>query len=87
MGRLSVILLAIAFAGCRGEPVPRDYQNAPPAMTHSPQKKSETPTANGMPPAAPEPKTGVEGKNITGKPTSPVPPTTTLKDRPPATKS
>jgi len=64
--------------------VPRDYQNAPPAMTHSPQKKSQTPTQNGMPAAAPEPSTGAEGKNITRQPTSPVPPSPKIKDQAPA---
>ena len=58
-----VMTLAIiaALAGCRGEPVPRDYQNAPPAMTHPPQTKSDTPTAHGGGQAAPEPSKGVEG--------------------------
>lgn len=85
MRRFSILLLAIALAACRGERVPRDYQNAPPAMTHPPLKKSETPTQHGMPGPAPEPSKGAEGKNITGEPTSPVPPTPKLKDRPPAT--
>ncbi|HEY3054802.1 MAG TPA: hypothetical protein VGK31_02605 [Thermoanaerobaculia bacterium] len=84
MRRLSATILVMALASCRGEPVPRDYQNAPPAMTHPPQKKSETPTQHGMPGPAPEPSTGVEGKNITRKPTAPVPPTPKVKDQPPA---
>jgi hypothetical protein len=85
--RLSVIILVIALAGCRGERVPRDYQNQPPAMTHPPQKKSETPTQHGMPGPAPEPSTGAEGKNITRKPTSPIPPTPKMKDQAPATRT
>jgi hypothetical protein len=65
--------------------VPRDYQNEPPAMTHPPQKQSQTPTANGMPAAAPEPSKGAEGRNITRQPASPVPPSPKLKDQAPAT--
>ena len=55
---LAIITL---LAACRGEPVPRDYQNAPPAMTHPPQSKTDTPTAHGMGKAPPEPSKGVEG--------------------------
>jgi hypothetical protein len=62
MKRIVVILVIIAaLAACRGEPVPRDYQNAPPAMTHPPQTQSETPSAQGMGQAPPQPSTGVEG--------------------------
>ena len=60
--------LAMLLASCRGEPVPRDYQNAPPAMRHPPLKKSQTPSAAGMPGPAPQPSTGVEGANITRQP-------------------
>jgi hypothetical protein len=63
----------LLLAACRGEPTPRDYQNNPPAMTHPPTTSSETPTAHGMPGAAPEPSTAAEGKNTQGKPISPVP--------------
>lgn len=65
--------------------MPRDYQNAPPAMTHSPQKKSQTPTQGGMPAAAPEPSTGAEGSNITRQPTEASPPSPKLKDQAPVT--
>ncbi|MGZ5493347.1 MAG: hypothetical protein ACXW3E_07650 [Thermoanaerobaculia bacterium] len=67
--------------------MPRDYQNQPPAATHSPQKKSDTPTAHGMPPAAPEPQAnkGAEGQNPTRQPTSPETPSPKLKDQAPAT--
>ncbi|HSP34355.1 MAG TPA: hypothetical protein VLU46_08575 [Thermoanaerobaculia bacterium] len=82
-----IVVLLASLAGCRGEPVPRDYQNEPPAMTHPPLKQSQTPTAHGMPAAAPEPSSGVEGKNITRQPTSPVPPTPKLKDQRPATQT
>jgi hypothetical protein len=63
----------LLLAACRGERPPRDYQNNPPAMTHPPTTSSQTPAANGMPGAAPEPSTAVEGKNIGRKPVSPVP--------------
>jgi hypothetical protein len=79
---LSLILLALA---CRREMPPRDYQNAPPAMTHPPTTSAQSPAQNGMPAGAPEPNKGVEGKNTTRKPTSPIPPTLTLKDQAPAT--
>ena len=54
-------LLLIALAGCRGEPVPRDYQNHPPTMTNPPATKSEAPSAHGIGDAPPQPTTGVEG--------------------------
>jgi hypothetical protein len=79
--------LLVALFACRGEPVPRDYQNEPPAMTHPPLKSGQTPTAHGMPNAAPEPNSGVEGKNITVQPTKPTPPTLKFKDQPPATQT
>ncbi|MEA2786367.1 MAG: hypothetical protein QOF71_2471 [Candidatus Eremiobacteraeota bacterium] len=63
----SVLLL---FGACRGEKVPRDYQNAPPAMRHPPTSSAQTPTANGMRGPAPEPSKGAEGANITQKPAS-----------------
>jgi hypothetical protein len=83
--RLLLLTLATLLAACRGEPVPRDYQNAPPAMRHPPLKKSQTPTAAGMPAAAPEPSTGVEGANITRKPAQALPPAPKVKDQAPAT--
>jgi hypothetical protein len=83
--RITLITLVIALASCRGEPVPRDYQNAPPAMTHPPQKKAQTPSQNGMPAAPPEPSSGAEGQNITRKPVTPVPPAPKIKDQAPAT--
>ncbi|MEO8033793.1 MAG: hypothetical protein ABI837_05125 [Acidobacteriota bacterium] len=60
--------ILILLAGCRGEPVPRDYQNSPPAVTHPVTSSSETPSAHGMPAAAPQPSSGVEGINVTRKP-------------------
>lgn len=61
MKRIITLTIIAALAGCRGEPVPRDYQNAPPAMSHPPQSKTDTPTAHGMGQAPPQPSTGVEG--------------------------
>jgi len=77
---LSLILLAVA---CRREMPPRDYQNNPPAMTHPVTSSAQSPAQQGMKPASPEPSKGAEGKNVTRKPISPVPPTLTLKDTPP----
>ena len=85
MRQLTVIAFAFAIAACHGEKPPRDYQNSPPAMMHPVTSSSGTPTAHGMPGAAPEPTSGAEGNNITLKPTSPVPPTYTMKDQPPVT--
>jgi hypothetical protein len=82
--RALVMTLVLAAAGCRGEKVPRDYQNAPPAMTHPPTSSSQTPTAHGMPGPAPEPNSGVEGHTL--KPVNPVPaPPPKLKDQAPPT--
>jgi hypothetical protein len=83
MRRIVCLVAVAALAACRGEPVPRDYQNNPPAMTHPVTKSSDSPTAHGMPGAAPEPSKGAEGKNPTRQPTSPVPPTYTIPDQAP----
>jgi len=84
--RIAFLLLALLIA-CRREMPPRDYQNNPPAMTHPPTTSSQSPAARGMKGAAPEPNTGVEGKNITRKPINPTQPTATLKDTPPVTNT
>jgi hypothetical protein len=80
-----MLLIIAALAACRGEPVPRDYQNAPPAMTHPPQKKSETPAQHGMGQAPPEPNKGVEGTAAPNQPVGPSATTTTIADTPPVT--
>ena len=86
---LAAIVAGTAFlTACRGEPVPRDYQNAPPAMTHAAQKKSDAPATSGMGQAPPQPTTGVEG--TAGPYKAVTPPTetntsTTLPDTPPTT--
>lgn len=84
--RNAVLLAAIlALAACRGERVPRDYQNNPPAMTHPVTKSSDTPTAHGMPGAAPEPSKGAEGQNPSRQPISSTSRTHTLGDQAPST--
>jgi hypothetical protein len=75
--------ILIALSACRGEPVPRDYQNAPPAATHPVTSSNETPTAHGMPPASPEPSKGAEGINVTRKPTDAQAGNQKLKDQAP----
>ena len=75
--RIALVAVVLSLLACRGEAPPRDYQNNPPAMTHPPQDKAQTPSQNGMPAAAPEPNSGVEG---TAAPHDPK-----LKDQAPAT--
>jgi hypothetical protein len=71
MRSLAMFTAAALLAACRGEPVPRDYRNEPPAMTHPVTTSSGTPTAHGMPGPAPEPSSGAEGGAT--KPVSPPP--------------
>ena len=80
---LAAATVSILLACGRGEPVPRDYQNAPPGMTHPVTSSTQTPTANGMPGARPEPSYGAEGTAAPNKPVNPVPQTLTLRDQPP----
>ena len=76
----------LALAACRGEPVPRDYQNAPPDVGQSPQTKSDTPSQAATGDAPPQPSTGNEG---TAGPyeqmTTEGGTTTTMPDTPPTT--
>ena len=72
--------LALAVAACRGEKVPRDYQNEPPAMTHPVNSSTQTPTAAGMPGPAPEPSKGAEGKTTKPVEPSPLAPKTPVPD-------
>jgi hypothetical protein len=84
------IALALALGACRGESPPRDYQNAPPAMTHPPQNKGESPAAKGMPAPSPEPSSGPEERiSATAPVTPPVTATvtTTIEDQAPPTKT
>jgi len=71
MRRIVCLAAVAALAACRNEPIPRDYQNNPPAMTHPVTKSSDTPTAHGMPGPAPEPSKGVEGKSVARQPALP----------------
>jgi hypothetical protein len=75
--KIALAVATLSLLACRGETPPRDYQNNPPAMTHPPQNKAQTPSQNGMPAAAPEPNSGVEG---TAAPRDPK-----LKDQAPVT--
>ncbi|MEA2237548.1 MAG: hypothetical protein QOC81_2272 [Thermoanaerobaculia bacterium] len=84
---IAVAAALVLLGACRGEKTPRDYQNAPPAMTHPANSSAQTPTANGMPGAAPEPSKGAEGANITQKPAGPTPTTETLGNQAPVTTS
>lgn len=54
-------LFLIALAGCRGEPVPRDYQNNPPALSHPVDSPAEAPNAPTTGTVVPEPSYGAEG--------------------------
>ena len=73
-----VVAALVLLGACRGEPVPRDYQNAPPDIGKTPQTESQAPTGQ----AAPQPSTGNEG-------TATLPAedatTTTMADTPPTT--
>lgn len=87
MRTLIVAALIAALTACRGEPVPRDYQNAPPDMTHPPDTKTDTPSSGATGQAPPEPSTGVEGTAGPYKTVTPPeqPTTTTMPDTPPTT--
>lgn len=86
MRRFVIAAAVLAMLACRGEKTPRDYENEPPAMTHPPTNAKQTPAANGMQGAPPEPSKGVEGK--TTQPVNPVPaPPPKLKDQAPATRT
>jgi hypothetical protein len=81
-----VVAMLVALAACRGEPVPRDYQNAPPDVTNPPSSQTETPSGAASGQAPPQPSTGVEGtagpyEQVTPTDTS----TTTMADTPPTT--
>ena len=80
-------LIIAALAACRGEPVPRDYQNAPPAMTTPADSSAQTPSQHGMGQPAPEPTSGAEGKSAPDHPVeAPTQPQkTTMPDTPPVT--
>ncbi len=81
----SLLFFLVLSAACRGEKTPRDYQNAPPAMMHPPTSSAQTPTANGMRGAAPEPSKGVEGINVTREPATGTSPAGKLGNQAPTT--
>jgi hypothetical protein len=85
--RITIIAVSILLllTACRGEKPPRDYQNAPPAMTHPPTSSAQTPTVNGMRGPAPEPSKGAEGANITRQPASGTAPNEKLRNQAPTT--
>jgi hypothetical protein len=79
-----LVAAVLLLGACRGEPVPRDYQNAPPDMMHPPDTKSDAPSTTGQ--APPLPSTGVEGTVAPYEPvTPPVKSDTTLSDTTPVT--
>src|SRR6185503_1940184 len=80
-----IILIIAALAACRGEPTPRDYQNAPPAMTHPADSSAQAPSQHGMGQATPEPTSGVEGTAAPNTHSGADPKTTTMPDTPPVT--
>ncbi|HET7712039.1 MAG TPA: hypothetical protein VFL80_08940 [Thermoanaerobaculia bacterium] len=57
------IVIAL-LAACRGEPVPRDYRNNPPAMTHPVDKKEDAPSQHGMGASTPETATTATGQML-----------------------
>jgi hypothetical protein len=87
--RASIVVAAFAAAaaltGCRGEPVPRDYQNHPPAVSNPPQSATDTPSAHGGGEAPPQPSSGNEGNVAPYEPVTPPAggTTTTMADTPP----
>lgn len=85
--RVAIVAAILLLTACRGEPVPRDYQNAPPDMTNPPDTRTEAPATGATGQAPPQPTTGVEGPNAANHPVSPPaqPITTTIPDTPPVT--
>jgi hypothetical protein len=85
--RATIVAAILLLAACRGEPVPRDYQNAPPDVTNPPASESATPSAGATGQAPPQPSTGGEGPNPVNAPVTPPPQptTTTISDTPPVT--
>ena len=79
-----VVAMLVALAACRGEPVPRDYQNAPPDVTNPPSSQAETPSGGASGQVPPQPSTGVEGTAGPYEQMSPTDTsTTTMPDTPP----
>ena len=77
-----IVVIIAALVACRGEPTPRDYQNAPPAMTYPADSSTQAPSQHGMGQATPEPTSGAEGTSAPNTQTGPDPKTTTMDDTP-----
>lgn len=89
MKRSLLVALCLLLGACRGEPVPRDYQNAPPDMGNAATTKSDTPAGHGMGEPGRETSTGGEAMTPNDQPVAPASstgaPTTTIADTPPVT--
>lgn len=83
--RTVIVVVIFALTACRGEPVPRDYQNAPPDIGNAPQTQSQTPSQGATGDVPPQPSTGNEGPTAAHEQMTPSenPTTTTLADTPP----
>lgn len=79
VANLYAAAVLLLLTSCRGEPVPRDFQNSPPGLSNPADSRSQTPTAQGQPVRAPEPSSGAEG---TSGPYQPVEPSTTAAPTP-----
>lgn len=85
--KVSALLVALLLlAGCRGEPVPRDYTNHPPGATHPADDASEAPS-QATQTYLPEPSGSAEGTSgvyepVPGVPADENPGTTTQAEQP-----
>ncbi|HXI12223.1 MAG TPA: hypothetical protein VNM92_06220 [Thermoanaerobaculia bacterium] len=59
MVKIVTVMMIALLCSCRGEPVPRDYQNSSPSSPAD--SKAGTPTAQGQATGSPEPSSGAEG--------------------------
>lgn len=78
-----LLLTGTLLGACRGEPVPRDYQNHPPSMTNPADSEAEAPidpTAT----VGQEPDYGVEGTSAPYEPAKPPERPVTAGEDPPA---
>jgi hypothetical protein len=63
-------MLLLLLASCRGEPVPRDYQNNPPAQTNPADSPADAPMIESST-VNPEPSYGPEGTSGPYEPSKP----------------
>lgn len=68
MKKAAFVVVALLMA-CRGEDVPRDYQNTPPAVAHPVDDPAQAPAANTNT-AVPETSSGAEGTSGPYEPTT-----------------